>query len=355
LNPNRTFPIHDDLVSFAGAFLVAAAVTAVAAGVFGRDRFGGRGLDVADEPRKRHAGVVPRVGGLGICAAFAFVAWREGVSPAAWFGGLALFALGFGDDLVRLNSRRKLVAQLLVAAACHALGLRWDGWPGGMWVSLPVTVAWIVGWTNAMNLIDGLNGLAAGIAGLGLAAAAWLLPDSGMALGMAGAAAGFFGFNFPRARVFLGDGGAYLFGFVAAALALEGSSPGNPWGPAVLGMVFCVPWLDTVFAVVRRAGRRQPLMKGDAEHVHHRLRDRGWGETGAVLALLGITALSGAVAVAVAAADAGPGRGWIGAGWVAAVGLFLAWAGAPTAQNSSSASPSSSSKAGSGTASSSST
>jgi UDP-GlcNAc:undecaprenyl-phosphate GlcNAc-1-phosphate transferase len=277
-------------------------------------------------------------------------------------GAGLLFLLGFGDDLVRLNSQRKLQAQIGIVIVSYCLGLRLDTLPSFSgtpvhlpWgLSLPLTVLWLTGWTNAMNLIDGLDGLATGIAMIGMAFLAVLGPEHGMAWGICGAAAGFLCFNFPRARMFLGDGGAYLLGFLFGALALmDSAGRGVPF----LVTALAVPLLDTIFAFGRRAWRGLPVMKGDAEHVHHQLRALGWNGTTAVLALHGITVLSGMVAWWALHL---PGGGWLGLVWVTlAAGGGLGYilhrpAVAPEVQNSS-AKPASSSVVGSDTVSSSST
>jgi UDP-GlcNAc:undecaprenyl-phosphate GlcNAc-1-phosphate transferase len=137
----------------------------------------GWGLDHADEPRKTHQGAIPRVGGAAIFPAVLAVGLPSHETLPLTVGAVLLFLLGFGDDLVRLNSRRKLQAQIAVAILCYSLGLRLDTLPSFSgapmalpWaISLPLTVLWLTGWTNAMNLIDGLDGLATGIAMIGMA------------------------------------------------------------------------------------------------------------------------------------------------------------------------------------------
>jgi UDP-GlcNAc:undecaprenyl-phosphate GlcNAc-1-phosphate transferase len=259
----------------------------------------GWGMDPADEPRKMHAVARPRIGGLAL-----FVAWIAaglvcGQPAVLWVGGSLLFALGFCDDLVRVNSYRKLQVQGLAALLTYAMGLRLESLPTlsgapfelPWFLSLPLTLFWLVGWTNAMNLIDGIDGLATGLVMTGMAFLTGILPEGGLlAWGVAGAAAGFFGFNFPRARMFLGDGGAYLSGYLFAAFSL---TAGQGRGVPFLATVLCVPLLDTGYAFIRRIMRGHPVLRGDAEHIHHRLRALGMKGPAVTTALVGVTALSG--------------------------------------------------------------
>ena len=303
-----------------GMLALGAILSAATAAVLLRIRRDSAGwaLDHADEPRKTHEGAIPRIGGLVIFPAVLLSLLLADASLPVVIGAILLFLLGFGDDLIRLNSRRKLEAQVAVAILCYALGLRFDtlpSWSGAPvalpWiVALPLTVAWLAGWTNAMNLIDGLDGLATGIAMIGMAFLSLIVPEPSLVWGIAGAAAGFFGFNFPRARMFLGDGGAYLLGFLFGALALLG--PGGRGVPFLI-TVLAVPLLDTIFAFGRRAWRRVPVMKGDAEHVHHQLRSLGLSSAMAVLLLHGMTILSGLMAWWACGL---PGGGWAGIAWV---------------------------------------
>ncbi len=344
-------------------FLLGCGISALCAWILLRHVGSRWGIDLADEPRKTHEGPTPRIGGLAIFPAWITVGFLCGQPLAIAVGATLLFLLGFGDDLVRLNSSRKLQAQVVVGVITFALGLRMASLPslsgGSMelpWmISLVLTVGWIVGWTNAMNLIDGLDGLATGIILIGMAFTAMILPGGGgVAWGVAGAAAGFFWFNFPRAKMFLGDGGAYLAGYLFAVLSL--TAPGGR-GVPFLATLLSVPLLDTAFAFLRRAWRGLPVMKGDAEHIHHHLRAFGWKSPVVALVLHGATAVAGAVAW-VAFQNGGSGwKGLIGVLLAGGSGIwFLATRPNPAGiDQNNSASPASSSVAGSETVSSSST
>ncbi len=271
----------------------------------------GIGLDHAYETRKRQATPIPRLGGLPIMlAVFLGLAIIIGVHPghaAKWMpllvGSALMYGLGLWDDLRPLGARRKLLGQLATAGLVFHLGLRIDkfSWPGaagsidlGAW-SLLVTVLWLIAVPNIVNLIDGFDGLAGGLgicmsATLGVVA---LHNEQGgvacYAFTMTGALLGFLVFNFPPAKIYLGDGGAYLIGFTIAALSLTSANKGSV--AKVLLVTFIalgVPILDTTFAIVRRGLRGYPLFHADDEHFHHRLEKLGFSKTRILLGIYGV-------------------------------------------------------------------
>lgn len=290
-------------------------------------RVAARRRGLLDEPgeRKVHGVAIPRLGGVAIAVAFYLgvvgglvietLAGGEG-SPrdqlAVVLLGAALVAgIGLLDDLVGLRARVKLSAQIGVSLVVVLLGLSIDHLDGP-WgsaalgaLSLPLTVAWFVVVMNAMNLIDGLDGLASGVA-LTAIAAFYLISTSGdlaapMALVLAAAAGGVIGFlpfNLYPATIIMGDTGAILLGFLLAAAGVTVTQAGSPAAPAwvpvaALGLALG----DTAWAIVRRAASGAPIFAPDKRHVHHRLLAVGLSPRTTMLVLWSVSAAFGLIAV----------------------------------------------------------
>lgn len=271
----------------------------------------GIGLDYANEPRKKHVTPVPRLGGLPLMLAMTLsvvliLCFRRESSPH-WFamllGSAMMYGLGMWDDLKPLGARVKLLGQIATACIVFGLGLNIErfSYPGAIGVielggwSLPVTVFWLIAVPNIVNLIDGFDGLAGG---LGLCMAVTLgvvgLHNEQTAVAcyaftMAGSLLGFLVFNFPPAKIYLGDGGAYLIGFTIAALSLTSSNKGSVAAVLFVTLVALgVPILDTTFALLRRGLRGYPLFHADDEHFHHKLERLGFSKRRILLGLYGI-------------------------------------------------------------------
>jgi UDP-GlcNAc:undecaprenyl-phosphate GlcNAc-1-phosphate transferase len=251
-------------------------------------------LDRPDGLRKLHPSPVPPTGGVAIAGAWLAVSVALGVSVPAMLACTAVFVLGTADDRFDLRPRTKLAVELLIGAglalagpAIHTVMLPVVGTiPLGA-LAVPITALWFAGVVNALNLLDGLDGLAGGVALIAASAFAGLLlglaPAAAIgAAALAGAIAGFLPWNLHQARVFLGDGGALFIGAVLAVTSIEAASA---MPTAVPLLVLAVPLFDTALTVVRRAVSRAPLFRADRGHVHHRLLDRGWS-AGGVAALL---------------------------------------------------------------------
>ncbi|MEI9896109.1 MAG: MraY family glycosyltransferase [Chthoniobacter sp.] len=254
---------------------------------------------------------IPRLGGMPLMLAISIgllVIFAVRPSNATnWFpvlvGSLLMYGLGLWDDLSRLGAKKKLAGQIFTASLVYYLGLSIDkfSYPGatgsidlGAW-SLPVTVFWLIAVPNIVNLIDGFDGLAGG---LGLCMSVTLgvvgihndqLPVACYAFTLAGALLGFLVFNFPPAKIYLGDGGAYLIGFTIAALSLTSSNKGSVAKVLFVTLIALgVPILDTTFAMLRRGLRGYPLFHADDEHFHHRLEKFGFSKTRILFGLYGI-------------------------------------------------------------------
>jgi UDP-GlcNAc:undecaprenyl-phosphate GlcNAc-1-phosphate transferase len=217
---------------------------------------------------------------------------------------LIIFLLGLYDDVYSLNAYWKFAVETVAAVGLyaggygiHKLGLVHAGETLGWEYRLPLTVLWVLLITNAFNLIDGLDGLAAGSAVfsavvvfvVSLIVPNWLVAFLSIAL--AGATLGFLRFNFHPATIFLGDSGSLFIGFMLAALALAGSQK----APTIVAIAIPIvslgfPILDVVLAVARRFVARKPLFDGDKAHIHHKLVKRGLSQRDAVLTLYAVTA-----------------------------------------------------------------
>lgn len=285
---------------------------------------GALGMDRPDEHRKKHGRVISRLGGLPLfitlLAGMAFMAWNLPESERPWWPlilcNAIVFGIGFLDDLKPLGARIKLVGQIGAACIFYSLVGAIEVFahpvthmtvPLGMWSPI-ITVLWLISIPNIINLIDGMDGLATGFGLFLCLTLAFVghfsaMPDVVMiSTVMAGALAGFLVFNFPPAKIFLGDGGAYLIGFFVASVSMATSQKGYVLGAMlVIVIALGIPILDTLFAIMRRAIRGVPLFRADAEHIHHRLIGLGYSKgqalavlyaTGASLSLIGIVLLT---------------------------------------------------------------
>ncbi len=264
-----------------------------------------------------HAGGVQksRLGGVALVAAFISVVLLFNLLNGVHFhlasqhwaivaASLAMFGLGLWDDLVILGARRKLVGQLIIATAACWMGIAINKFQIpftghvidlGFW-SWPVTVFWLVALTNLINLIDGVDGLAGGISLMLMILLVYVGGGSGdlsfIAAGMAGALLGFLWFNFPPARIYMGDGGAYFLGFLIGCKTIAGSQKGAVFAALTAPLfVMALPILDTTLAVLRRGVRGLPIFRADRGHIHHRLLENGFSRRQVVLATYAFTAI----------------------------------------------------------------
>jgi UDP-GlcNAc:undecaprenyl-phosphate/decaprenyl-phosphate GlcNAc-1-phosphate transferase len=306
-------------------------------------------VDKPGEERRIHKVPIPRLGGVAIYIGVMLTMGllialtgrfprdargSEGGLAGIAVGGTLIFVLGLLDDLESIPAKVKLLVQILAASSAYSLGVRIKYLPipghfenlnlgfmqipldpythglslGGL--SWPLTVIWLVGIANAVNLIDGMDGLAAGVSAIS-ALTIWSVslatsidrPYAGL-LGavLAGALLGFLRWNFNPARIFLGDSGAYLVGFVLGAISIMGVIKGAtaftvivPTFVLVLLILF-FPILDTSWAIIRRVAKRRSIFEPDAGHIHHRLLQAGLSQKKVAYLIYLVSAILGLIA-----------------------------------------------------------
>lgn len=271
-----------------------------------------------DQPHHTHTEQTSRIGGIGIIGGFAlsyvlfFILfdYRDNQSLmhfSVFIGALACFTLGLVDDLKPIDAKLKLILQIIIAIFAHESGLsinrliipflEWDLDLQNF--SLILTIFWFVSIINLINLIDGLDGLAGGIGLMLMVLLIFLSLEKGvsistfLSMGMAGAIIGFLIHNFPPARVYMGDSGAYTIGFVIAGLSLMNFQKGAVIA-ALLGpmMAMALPIIDVAFALFRRSLQGLPLFRPDKGHIHHQLIRLGLSRKNTVLVLYGFSMLA---------------------------------------------------------------
>ncbi|MGE3274273.1 MAG: hypothetical protein AB7O67_04120 [Vicinamibacterales bacterium] len=323
--------------------LVAAVVSAVACGIARRIALG-HGAVVPPRPDRWHQEPTPTLGGAGIVAAVVLVLAAVQVMPGATLtrphetavpvAALAMFVIGFLDDRLQLSPLAKLVSSLVVGALLvFAVGQsEAGGLPSGATL---VAVLWFGGIVHAVNLLDNMDGLAAGVS---LAAAAFLAALFPAALGpplvlylsvVAGAALGFLYWNRNPARLFMGDAGSLFFGAsLAGASLVPVTTPGAdvPVAMLLVALVLVVPLFDTGFVLVLRRLAGRKATRGGTDHVSHRLVSLGFSERSAVR-ILYLLALTGGGVAALVSAQGLQGMAPLAALFVVGVallGLYLA-------------------------------
>jgi UDP-GlcNAc:undecaprenyl-phosphate GlcNAc-1-phosphate transferase len=274
-------------------------------------------IGATDEPNKRkvHQTIMPRLGGLAIFISFMIgILILRPVSPASFaiiIGCIIIVITGIVDDIFGLSAKYKLIGQLTAALTVIFLGdlqvafinLPFGGQLEFGFLSIPFTIFWIVGITNAINLIDGLDGLAAGVSSIAL------ITISGMALIQGNlyvvsvglivmvSTLGFLIYNFHPASIFMGDTGALFLGFIISVLSLLGFKNVTFISFVVPIMILGVPISDTIFAILRRIINKRPLSAPDKSHLHHCMLRIGFSHRQTVLLIYAMSALLGLVAV----------------------------------------------------------
>ncbi len=290
-------------------------------------------VDVPDE-RKVHSQPMVRLGGVSIFSGnlvALLLLWGNGsfsgLQPKQEYeiwgvtvGGLLFFLIGLADDLFHLSAGSRLVMQFAVAAAAWWVGVRIDFisfpalglTPIPWWVSLMVTLVWLVGMANAINWIDGLDGLAAGVSGI--AAVVMLMvtllldrPAAAMiAAALAGGCLGFLRYNFNPAQIFMGDGGAYFLGFTLAGIGVIGVAKVVTTLAVLLPFcILAVPILDMSTVIIKRLHQGRSPFHPDKGHLHHQLLRAGLSQRFSVLFIYTLTLWVGSLALTLAGLPAG--------------------------------------------------
>lgn len=271
-------------------------------------------IDIPTDARRMHKKPVPRIGGLAIFAGF-LVATLVFCEPSSqlfsiWIGGGILVILGILDDIFRLPAWIKLIVQLCVAGIAVSFGILIDHITlfGAHiefgYFSIPITMLWIVGLSNAINLIDGLDGLSCGVStitSISIFMVMLITGDFTSALITAiltGSCLGFFPYNKNPAKIFMGDTGALFLGYTLSIISVQGLFKLHTMLSFLVPLsIFALPILDTLIAICRRVLHGQSPFHPDRGHFHHKLVDMGFSHKEAVKILYAISGIMGLVAV----------------------------------------------------------
>lgn len=284
-------------------------------------------IDTPKDARRVHKKPIPRFGGmsifLGSMAAMIIPAGMNTNIKTAMIGGALMYLLGIIDDIKDIKPAVKFGGQILIASLVYALGIRItfiSNYFGAAvtdahanvilsaGVSYIITVFWIVGITNAVNLMDGLDGLAAGSVAIMSLSLAYIAYIHGIRLGsmpvcialvaVAAGCIGFLPYNFSPAKTFMGDGGALYLGYMIAVLSvISPLKRATVVGALIPMLTLAVPIFDTALAMLRRTLKHESIMAADKGHLHHHLMAAGFGQRRSVLIMYGIVAIMGEVAV----------------------------------------------------------
>lgn len=269
------------------------------------------------EERKVHTHAMPRMGGMAIFVSFLicliFILKVSGPFTGLIYGACIIFLVGLLDDIFQLSPWIKLLGQIIAASVAvhygvvvHFVTNPFDGGFNLGFLSIPLTILWIVGISNAINLIDGLDGLAAGVSAIAATtmAVVFLLkgqPEAAVvAFTLVAAIAGFIPFNFYPAKTFMGDSGSNFLGFVLACLAIIGTAKSAALISLFIPIVIlAIPIFDTFFAIFRRLYNQVPIFLPDRDHLHHRLMALGMSHRRSVLIIYGVSSFFSLIAIVI--------------------------------------------------------
>lgn len=292
-------------------------------------------VDIPKDNRRVHNKPMPRIGGVAIVLSMLIVLGIyyfitkdiEGISLknnstfiGFILGGIVIFCMGLVDDIFNLRARYKFIFQLLAGVIIYIFGIKIAGIKIPFiytdminfgWLDLPITLLWVIGVTNAVNLIDGLDGLAAGISAISATALLIIFIATSASLEaiiiaavLVGSTLGFLPFNFNPAKTFMGDVGSNFLGYTLSIISILGFAKGYTM-LAIIAPILAlgVPIFDTLFAMVRRFIKGQPMLQPDGAHIHHRLLKMGLNQKQAVLLLYTVTSILCIIAVVIISAD----------------------------------------------------
>ncbi|MDI1605793.1 MraY family glycosyltransferase, partial [Staphylococcus aureus] len=267
-------------------------------------------LNLVDKPnfRKVHTKPISVMGGTVILFSFLIGIWighpiETEIKPLI-IGAIIMYVLGLVDDIYDLKPYIKLAGQIAAALVVAFYGVTIDfiSLPMGTtihfgFLSIPITVIWIVAITNAINLIDGLDGLASGVSAIGLITIGFIaILQANIFITMIccvllGSLIGFLFYNFHPAKIFLGDSGALMIGFIIGFLSLLGFKNITIIALFFPIVILAVPFIDTLFAMIRRVKKGQHIMQADKSHLHHKLLALGYTHRQTVLLIYSISIL----------------------------------------------------------------
>lgn len=296
------------------AFITALALTPVAIRL-------AKKYHIVDMPnaRKVHTQAMPRMGGIAIYAAFVLGTLALGIYTrqvaALLIAGTIVMLTGLVDDIKGISPKIKLlgqvIASLVLVRAGYYVEFITNPFDGsiislGFW-GIPITVIWLTGISNTVNLIDGLDGLSAGVSAIAAGATAIVCLSQGeilaasLAAVLAASALGFLPWNFHPAKTFMGDCGSLLLGFLLGALSLMGLSKGATVISIFIPFIILgVPFFDTSFAIIRRLFLKKPIFEADKMHLHHSLLSMGMNHQQTVLTIYALALVMGLCAVLMA-------------------------------------------------------
>ena len=330
--PTGLYLVIGFIIAAAVSLLLTPAVKAIAFKIGAVDR---------PNARKVHTRIMPRLGGLAIYAAFAtglaallpflpdamLGGYDKRFIAALLAGGTIIVLIGALDDRFELSAKVKLLGQIAAASVVvFGFGIRIDllnipfgesMQPVAEWLAIPLTILWIVGCTNAINLIDGLDGLAAGVSGIAIATVLVMAVITGsepvmlLSAPLLGGIVGFLRHNFHPAKIFMGDSGSLFLGFSLATLSMLGFKQVTIVSFVTPLLIIGVPLSDTFFAIVRRVVNKRPIFAPDKGHLHHCLRELGFSHRGTVLIIYGIAAFFGATAIIMSAVVPSSSANWV--------------------------------------------
>ena len=280
-------------------------------------------IDDPEDPRRIHKEPIPRLGGLAIFVGFIIAvvlfADIDRQLRGIIFGAVIIIAIGVIDDIFQIRAVVKLVFQILAALVAVYHGVLVGIFANPIvfsetqfvdlgYLAIPITVIWIVAITNSVNFIDGLDGLAVGVSAISsvvMLVIALIVAELNVAIvlaALAGSCIGFLPHNFNPAKIFMGDTGALLLGYVLATVSIIGLFKFYAVvSLAVPLLVLAIPLFDTSFAFFRRLLKGQNPMKADRGHLHHRLLDMGMSQKQAVVFMYAVSGLLGLIAVVITA------------------------------------------------------